>query len=161
MRRGDNELGRCWCCVKYTGALLSRSVGALSLINPRRNGQMVRGGSALHLAWTGNSTENCVDIKRHRWIRMKESQSRAARCLAIAGMMGVLASSGCKKADTTAPSADSVSTSQPQLVTEDLPRVLERSSIKWQRNSRSPREISIWDTNSGPSVAPSSARVTH
>ncbi len=92
---------------------------------------------------------------------MKESQSRAARCLAIAGMMGVLASSGCKKADTTAPSADSTTTSQPQLVTEDLPRVFEQSSIKRQRNSRSPREISIWDTNSGPSVAPSSARVTH
>jgi len=121
---------------------------------------MVRGDSVLHLVWTGNLTENRVGVKRHRWIRMKEPPSRAASRLAIAGMTGVLACSGCGRAATTDPSADSASTSRPQIVTENLPGAVGRSSIKRQRNSQSPREISIWDTNSAPAVAPRSARAT-
>jgi hypothetical protein len=91
---------------------------------------------------------------------MKELPDLTASCLAIAGMMCVLACSGCEKAATTAPSADSASTSRPQMVAENLPRTLERSSIKRQRNSQSPREMSIWDTNSASAVAPRSARAT-
>jgi hypothetical protein len=99
-------------------------------------------------------------MKRHPWIRVEESLDRAASSLGVAGMMCVLACSGCEKPATTTPSADSATTSRPQIVTENFPRVLERLSSKRQRNSQSPREFSIWGTNSAPSVAPSSARAT-
>jgi len=131
------------------------------MIERRRNRQTVRGASVPHLVGTGNSRENHVEMKRHRWTRMKELASRAASWLTSAGMMCALACSGCERSATTTPSADSTPTSRPPIVTENLPHVVEQSSIKRQRNSQAPREISIWDTNSAPTVALRSASAAH
>lgn len=80
--------------------------------------------------------------------------------MAVAGIMCALACGGCEKAVTSTPSTDSAPTSPPQIVTANLSHALVRPSVKRQTNSSPPREVSIWDTNSPPTVASKSVRAT-
>jgi len=83
---------------------------------------------------------------------MKRTASRGPVGLAIAGMMGVLACSVVKGGHNRS-FRGSASTSRPQIVTESSGHgwAIEYQAAKEQPV---PREISIWDTNSAPAVAP-------
>ena len=73
--------------------------------------------------------------------------------MGVAGIVCSLACSGCEKTATDTSSADSAVISRPQVATAEVASTHERTSVKRQRTSPLPREVSLWETNSTPSAA--------